>query len=123
MSRDPANAVHQLRRRPQRHAEVASRQRLRLRLGQLVETAFLWKGTEKQESVKNEVRMCDRLHVRGGGMRREGGVQKSKILKYHAWDLNRCSAAFRLGAQEIAGQQTLVELSVASRALLGLDRR
>jgi hypothetical protein len=86
MSRDPANAVHQLRGRPQRHAEVASRQRLRLRLGQLVETAFLWKGTEKQEFVKNEVRMRDRLRVRGGGMRREGDVQKSKILKYPAWD-------------------------------------
>ncbi|VTZ28038.1 hypothetical protein MPC1_7470003 [Methylocella tundrae] len=28
-------------------AEVASRQRLRLRLGQLVETAFPWKETEK----------------------------------------------------------------------------
>jgi len=78
MSRDPANAVHQLRHRPQRHAEVASRQRLRLRLGQLVETAFLWKGTEKQESVKNEVRMWNRLHVRGGGMRREGDVQEKQ---------------------------------------------
>jgi hypothetical protein len=107
MSRDPADAVHQLRGRPQRHAEVASRQRSRLQLGQLVETAFLWKGTEKQESVKDEVAMCDRLHVRGGGMRRQGDVQKSKILKDHTWDLNRCSAAFWLGAQEIAGQQTL----------------
>ena len=44
----------------------------------LVETAFLWKGTEKQESVKNEVRMWDRLHVRGGGMRREGDVQEKQ---------------------------------------------
>jgi hypothetical protein len=43
-------------------------------------------------------------------MRREGDVQKSKILKYRTWDLNRCSAAFRLGPQEIAGQQTPVKL-------------
>jgi hypothetical protein len=63
-------------------AGVASRQRSRLRLGPLVETAFLRKGTEKARIYKKRaVRVCDRLHVQGGGMRRgpvEGYVQKKQ---------------------------------------------
>jgi hypothetical protein len=64
-------------------AEAASWQRLRLRLGQLVETAVLWK-------VKEEARICKKCACavdctsaadECGAAPFEGDVQKSKILK------------------------------------------
>jgi hypothetical protein len=64
------------------------------------------------------IRVCGHLNPRSlfnllvsGGMRRgtvEGAFKKSRILKCPAWDLKRPCAALRLGAEEIAGQLTLV---------------
>ncbi|WP_454624186.1 hypothetical protein [Bradyrhizobium cenepequi] len=78
-------------------------ERLRWRLGELLRPPAV-EGTKKARICNSgAVSMCGRLRVRGEGIRRgpcEGDVQKSKILKYHAWDLKRPCAAFGLDARK-----------------------